>query len=111
MSKIFPEPIKLLPEANISIDGARAYISQSKSHQILFMEFEKDTVLPEHSHESQFGIVLEGKIDLILNGIKNTYSKGESYFIPKDVKHSAKIYAGYADVSFFNEPDRYKAKE
>jgi hypothetical protein len=31
-------------------------------------------------------------------------------FIPKGAKHSAKIYAGYADVSFFNEKDRYKAK-
>jgi hypothetical protein len=26
-------------------------------------------------------------------------------------KHSAKIYAGYADISFFNEKDRWKAKE
>jgi hypothetical protein len=28
--------------------------------------------------------------------------------IPKGAKHSAKIYAGYADISFFNERDRYK---
>lgn len=111
MSKVFPKVITILPEADIPIGGAKAYLSQSKNHQILFMEFEKDVELPEHSHESQFGIVLEGKIDLIINGIKNTYSKGDYYFIPKGVKHSGKIYTGYADVTFFNDPARYKAKE
>jgi len=32
----------------------------------------------------------------------------DNLFIPKGAKHSAKIYAGYADISFFNERDRYK---
>jgi len=27
------------------------------------------------------------------------------------VKHSGKIYAGYADITFFNEAGRYKEKE
>jgi len=26
------------------------------------------------------------------------------------VKHSARIYAGYADVTFFNQKDRYRKK-
>ena len=66
--------------------------------------------MPEHSHESQWGIVLEGKIDLVIEGVKRTYAKGDRYFIPAGVKHSGKIYAGYADITFFNEKDRYKAK-
>lgn len=66
--------------------------------------------LPEHAHESQFGIVLEGKIELIIDGIKNTYPKGDRYFIPNSIKHSGKIYAGYADITFFNEKDRYNTK-
>jgi hypothetical protein len=32
------------------------------------------------------------------------------YFIPVSTPHSGKIYAGYADVTFFNEPDRYSIK-
>ena len=31
------------------------------------MKFEKDVILEEHSHESQWGVVLEGKIDLIID--------------------------------------------
>jgi len=63
MNKVFPEPIRNLPEANIPLEGLTAYISQSEKHQILFMEFEKDVDLPEHTHADQVGIVLEGKID------------------------------------------------
>ncbi len=107
---IFPEPIVKLPEADIPLDGIKAFLSQGSNHQIIFMEFEKDADLPEHSHESQFGIVLEGRIDLNINGEKYTYKKGDRYFIPKDTIHSGKIYAGYADITFFNQKDRYGVK-
>lgn len=110
MSEIFPEPIRNLPQADIPLNGLRAYISQSKNHQVVFMEFAKDVEIPEHSHESQWGVVLEGKIDLTIDGVERTYTKGDRIFIPKGVKHSAKIYAGYADISFFNQKDRYKSK-
>lgn len=110
MKTIFNEPILNLPKADIPIEGINAYLSQSDNHQILFMEFTKDAILPEHSHASQIGIVLEGKIDLIIDGIKNTYHKGDRYFIPDGVRHSGKIYAGYADITFFNQKDRYNVK-
>jgi quercetin dioxygenase-like cupin family protein len=110
MSQIFPKPIVDLPEADIPINGIKAFLSQGSNHQIIFMEFSEDAYVPEHFHESQWGIVLEGKIELIIDGVKNTFIKGDRYFIPKNVKHSARIYAGYADMTFFNQGDRYKEK-
>ena len=110
MQKIFPKPIVDLPEADIPINGIKAFLSQGLNHQIIFMEFSEDVDLSEHFHESQWGIVLEGKIDLIIDGVKNTFVKGDRYFIPKDIRHSGKIYAGYADMTFFNQSDRYKEK-
>lgn len=107
MKNIFPDPILLLPEADIPIDGVTAYLSQGENHQIIFMQFEKDADLPEHSHASQWGVVLEGRIDLIIDDIKKTYLKGDRYYIEKGVRHSGKIYAGYADMTFFNERSRY----
>ena len=74
------------------------------------MDFDKHVDLPEQSHESQQGIVLEGKIDLTINNVKETYTKGDSYFIPKGVLHSGKILAGYADVTFFDQRERYIMK-
>lgn len=110
MNTIFPEPIMKLPRADIPMDGLKAYLSQAENHQIIFMEFDADVNLPEHSHAGQLGVVLEGRIDLTIGGNKHTFTKGDRYFIPNGVPHSGKIYAGYADITFFDEPDRYKAK-
>jgi len=110
MKTIFPEPILSLPEADIPLKGIKAYLSQGDNHQIIFMEFSENIDLPEHSHASQMGIVLEGKIDLIIDDVKTTYQKGDRYFIPNGIKHSGKIYAGYADITFFDQQDRYNVK-
>ena len=110
MSKVFPDPIVRLPEADVPLEGVRAYLSQSKGHQILFMEFSKDVEVPEHAHESQWGVVLEGRIDLVIGGKARSVEKGGRYFIPKGVRHSARIHAGYADITFFNQEDRYREK-
>lgn len=107
---VFPEAILDLPQADIPLRGCRAHLAQGDNHQILFMEFEEDVELSEHSHAAQWGMVLEGKITLNINGIENTYTKGDKYYIPADVKHSGKIYAGYADITFFDEKSRYKIK-
>ena len=110
MTHVFPEPVRSLPQADIPLDGLIAYLSQSDTHQILFMEFQKDVDLPEHSHAAQMGIVVEGRIELVIDGEKRCLSKGDRYYIPEGVLHSGKIYAGYADMTFFNEPNRYVSK-
>jgi quercetin dioxygenase-like cupin family protein len=110
MESIFPGPILNLPEADIPLNGVRAYLSQGGGHQIIFMEFAEDADLPEHAHASQLGVVLEGSIDLTIDGVPHTYRKGDRYFIPDGVKHSGRIHAGYADITFFGQQDRYKTK-
>ena len=64
----------------------------------------------EHSHGAQWGIVLEGEIELVIDGARHKFTKGEKYFIPACANHSAKIHAGYADITFFADRDRYKTK-
>jgi len=111
MSSIFPEPIINLPKADIPLEGVKAYLSQGENEQIIFMEFEKDVELPEHSHDSQWEVILEGKVDLVVSKRKQTFDKGKRFFIPKGAKHSAKIYAGYSSIVFFNQKDRYKKRK
>ena len=110
MRSFFPEPIRKLPEANLPFEGVKAYLSQSDDHQIIFMEFSRDVEVPQHAHAAQYAVVIEGRIDMIIGGQARTYTKGDWYFIPEGVVHSAKIYAGYADVTLFNEPSRYRRK-
>ena len=111
INSIFPEPILRLPEADIPLKGVAAYLSQSSNHQVIFMEFTEDVELPEHSHAEQVGIVIKGKIDMTIDGTTQTYQTGDVYFIPENVPHCGYIHAGYADVTFFNEKDRYLPKD
>ena len=109
-TNIFPDPIRNLPEADIPLDGIRAYLSQAEDHQVIFMQFENDVDLPEHAHAAQVGFVLSGRIDLTIDGADCTYGPGDIYHIPGNVRHCGKIHAGYADITFFAEPGRYRKK-
>jgi len=110
MKEIFPEAICKLPEADIPIPGLTAYLSQDKNHQIVFMHFSEDAEVPPHSHDAQWGIVLEGKITLTIADNEQVYTKGDRFYILKRETHSAKISAGYASMEFFADKDRYKIK-
>ena len=107
---IFPEPIQKLPPADIPLEGITAFLSQGKNHQVIFMEFENDVKLEEHKHASQVGFVLSGRIDLIMDNEKKSYYKGDIYYIPENTLHSGFIHAGYADITFFDQKDRYNPK-
>jgi quercetin dioxygenase-like cupin family protein len=75
------------------------------------MHFNQDVDLPEHAHAAQWGVAIAGRIDMTIDGETNTYTRGDNYFIPAGTKHAAKIYAGYADITFFDQPDRYQPKQ
>jgi len=106
----FPGMITKLPEADIPIEGVHSYLFQGQNQQFVFMSFEKDAEAPEHSHEGQWAVVLDGEIELIVDGKKNTFKKGDTYFIPRGVKHSARARRGYKDLTLFDQKDRYRAK-
>jgi quercetin dioxygenase-like cupin family protein len=71
------------------------------------MQFAQTVELPEHDHADQIGFVLEGKIELVIGGVQKCFSRGDRYHIPAGTRHSATIYAGYADITVFMQPDRY----
>ena len=104
----FPDLIRRLPRADIPVEGLKAHLLQGEDRQVLFMVFHADAQVPPHAHASQWGTVLDGRIDLTIGAVRKTYGKGDSYFIPAGVEHSAVIYAGYADVTVFEDRDRYK---
>jgi len=104
----FPDAIKKLSQANTLIPGCTAYMIQGAHEQVLFMTFEKDVELTEHVHDAQWGIVLSGRIEMTIGGEKKEYRKGDNYYIPQGIPHSGKIHAGYSDITYFNQKDRYK---
>ncbi|MCL4322085.1 MAG: cupin domain-containing protein [Deltaproteobacteria bacterium] len=56
------------------------------------MEFEPGSVIPEHRHpHEQITYILEGKMDMIVDGVEKTVSMGDAVTIPSNVLHSARI--------------------
>lgn len=108
--KQFPEIIDRHPNADIPINGLVSKLIQADDQQFVFMEFEEDIEVAEHSHNAQWGVVLEGEMELTIKGVPRTLNKGDSYYIEKDVVHSAKIKKGYKDLTLFDQKDRYKTK-
>ena len=110
MIDVFPNFIKKLPLTSIEIEGCESYLLQSEKQQIVFMKFNKEVELPEHNHECQWEIVLEGEVDVWIDSVRKKYIKGDRFYIPSKTPHKAKIYSGYSSIIIFNQKDRYGKK-
>jgi mannose-6-phosphate isomerase-like protein (cupin superfamily) len=76
----------------------------------MFNEADVELAVPEHSHGDQWGVVLDGRIDLTIDEIPHTFGRGDTYFIPAGSPHSARIYPGFRAIDFFADRDRYRAR-
>ena len=103
----FPELITRHPAADLGLDGVESHLVQAGDQQMVFMRFTRDLEVPEHSHEAQWGVVLDGEMELTVEGVRKVLRRGDSYYVPAGAKHSARIQLGYADVTLFDERDRY----
>ncbi len=109
--KGFPDIITCLPEAEIPVKGVRAWILQGAKHQLAFFEMEPKAQVPEHSHDyDQWGILIKGKMRLIINGKARICEKGDEYVIPAKAKHSAEFLTKVRVIDLFSEKERYKTK-
>jgi len=106
----FPQIITKLPEADIPIEGVSSHLFQGFSQQFVFMSFKKDAAAPAHKHQGQWAVVLDGEIELTIDGKTFNFRRGDTYFIPRGVTHSAKARKGYKDLTLFDQKDRYKEK-
>jgi hypothetical protein len=107
----FPPFVRSLPEADLPFAGLRGWLLQSESGQVLFNESDIELPVPEHSHGDQWGVVLDGKIELTIGDQTRMYSRGDTYFIPAGTTHRALIYPGFRAVDYFADPDRYHPRQ
>ena len=108
INDIYPEMIMKLPEADIPFKGVRGWISQGKNHQIVFFDIEPIGKVAKHSHGAQWGIVIEGEMKLTIGDITSTYKKGDYYYIPDGIVHSAVFKCRSQLLDFFADRDIYK---
>jgi quercetin dioxygenase-like cupin family protein len=74
--------------------GLSAFVLNGKTAQAGFFEATQTVVVPEHSHQGQWGIVVSGVVELTIGGVHHRLESGNSYTIPADVPHSAVVHQG-----------------
>jgi len=108
----FPEFIKNQPQLDIPFpaDVVETHAVASDTGLAVFFTFHKEVSIPEHVHKAQWGTVIEGFLDLTMNGETKRYLPGESYSIPAGAPHAAYAPAGARIFDVFEEADRYPLK-
>ena len=111
MNPFYPRIISGLPEADIPFEGVKGWLSQGTDHQIVFFEIEPIGEVAPHSHGAQWGIVFEGEMELTIGGKTDTYRKGDKYYVPEGVVHSAVFRTRTWLMDFFADKDRYLPRD
>ena len=109
-SSEFPAFVRGLPEADLPFHGLRGWLLQSEAGQVLFNEADIEVYVPQHSHGNQWGVVIDGKIDLTIGELTRTYTCGHTYFVPAGTPHQARIYPGFRAIDYFADRNRYRVR-
>jgi quercetin dioxygenase-like cupin family protein len=106
----YPEFITRLPRVQAPKRGVQGWLSQARDHQVVFFEIEPIGEIPPHSHGEQWGIVVEGEMELTIAGMTQRYGPGDSYQIPAGVEHSARFLTHFRAIDVFADADRYQSE-
>ena len=107
----FAEFIRAFPMVDSPLASLRGWMLQTDQALAMFYEIPDGVDLPEHAHDAQWGVVLAGAIDFTIGGVTRTYRKGDTYYVPDGVAHSAVIHPGFVGIDVFADADRYAARE
>ena len=106
----FPDFIRKLPEAETSLHGVTLWLLQGRAGSATLFQAREDSSVLEHSHGAQWGIVVEGEMRLTIDRATQTCRRGDEYFVPAGVAHSASFKAGFRAIDFFDDPNRYRPR-
>ncbi len=99
----FPESIRRLPTSKLA--EATVFVHDAPTSQVLFIEApaDREVVVPTHTHDVEWGFVVEGEITMDLNGRIERHPAGSQHWIPKDLPHSFRFAPGTMSVHHFVE--------
>jgi quercetin dioxygenase-like cupin family protein len=108
---LYPPMIEKLPEIAVPVPGVQGRLFQGTEMQAVFFSVETAAEIPPHAHQAQWGVVLEGEMELTVEGQARRYRRGDSYFIPAGAQHGVRILTPLKVLDVFDEPARYQPKK
>lgn len=107
---VYADFLRNLPEVDVPFEGVDARLLTGPDGQAVFFYLPEGIVVPPHSHCAQWGIVVEGRLELTIGGVTNTFTKGDRYEIGDGEEHSAVMLTDCWVIDVFADPNRYSAK-
>lgn len=108
MKATYPDLITSLPLAKLPLPGAQGWLLEGGPRQVVFFRLEPGAAIPEHAHGAQWGIIVEGEVEMTIEGATQTYRRGDHYLIPEGAPHSARCERGALALDVFEDPKRYQ---
>lgn len=100
----FPATVRTLPKTDLG--GADVYVHDGPGTQVLFIELptgRAPVTVPTHVHDDEWGIVVEGNIEMTIGERTESHGPGATHFIPRGTPHSFRFSPGTCSVHYFVE--------
>ncbi|MCI4323430.1 MAG: cupin domain-containing protein [Thermoplasmata archaeon] len=100
----FPSTVRNLPKTNLH--GIDVFVHDDGRTQVLFMELPRnrpEATVPVHTHDDEWGIVVEGEIEMNLAGQIERHGPGSTHWIQRDLPHSFRFAPGTSSIHYFIE--------
>lgn len=110
LSEPYPDIIEELPDVDYPVEGVRGKLLQAGDYQIAFYDIDPIGAVPSHSGAAQWGIVVEGEMELTVDGESRTVKKGDSYYLPAGAEHSVTFRTHARVLDLYAEANRRQAK-
>ncbi|MFJ5276808.1 cupin domain-containing protein [Streptomyces parvulus] len=107
---MYPSWIEKLPEVDVNFPGAIGNMIGGPDGQVVFWSFSDGGSVPPHRHGPQIGVVLEGRVDLTVEGTTRSWTAGQMFTIGNQEEHSAELAPGTRVIEVFEEADRHRAR-
>jgi len=106
----WPDMVATLPDIDLDLPGIHGKLLQGDGRQVVFFDLDVTGIVPTHAHSAQWGVVIEGEMDLTIDGVTRLYRAGDSYTIPAGATHSATFRTHTRAIDVFDDPARYRAR-
>jgi quercetin dioxygenase-like cupin family protein len=84
------------------VSGFKARFVHSENITLAYWDIEAEASLPEHSHpHEQITNVIEGEIELIVDGVAKILEPGSVLVVPPDAVHSGKAVTNCRIIDVF----------